>query len=77
MARRRGFRLSPPRKVTLLVAVVLWLIGVGLYVPGIAPVLSSAVATIPGTGALPGNLGVWALAAAGLLMFVGVTFEGI
>jgi len=77
MRRRRGFQLSPPRRITFLVAVVLWLIGVGFYVPRVAPVLSGAVASIPGAEVLPTNLGVWILAAAGLVLVVAVLFEGI
>ena len=77
MARRRGFPLSPPRKLTLLIAIALWLFGVGHFVPVLAPVVISIENAIPGIHMLPGNLGVWALAAAGLLMFVAVIFEGI
>lgn len=77
MARRRGFLLSPPRKLTLLIAIALWLFGVAHFVPVLAPIAIDLEAAIPGIAALPGNLGVWALAAAGLLMFIAVIFEGI
>ncbi len=77
MARRRGFHLSPPRKVTLLIAVILWLFGVAFYLPMTAPVIAKAMAAVPISGALGGNAGVWSLALAGLVLIVGVTFEGI
>lgn len=77
MVRRRGFLLSPPRKVTLLIAIALWLFGMAHFIPIASPIVLEIEAAIPGLTALPGNPGVWALAAAGLIMFAGVIFEGI
>ncbi|HOG46653.1 MAG TPA: hypothetical protein PLJ35_09925 [Anaerolineae bacterium] len=76
MARRRGFHLSPPRKVTLIIAAVLWAVGLAFYIPGAAPAVASIAAAIPVLGALP-NLGAWLLAAAGALLMIGVTVDGI
>lgn len=77
MARRRGFHLSPPHKVTLLIAVILWLFGVAYYLPMTAPVIAKALAAVPASAALGGKAGVWALALAGLVLILGVTFEGM
>lgn len=77
MARRRGFLLSPPRKITLLIAMLLWVAGVGFYIPGLAAVLAKLIAAFPTLETLPAGPGVWCLAASGLLMFAGVIFQGI
>ncbi len=77
IARRRGFLLSPPRKIALLIAMLLWLAGVGFYIPGLAPVLAELAAAVPAVETLPAGPGVWCLAASELLMFAGVIFQGI
>ena len=60
---RSGFRTSAPREITLVIAVILWIIG-------FAAVILNAVS-------LPNNLGAWALALAGLLLILGSLVEGI
>ena len=59
----RGFKTQPPKEVTLVVAFVLWLIGVA--------------ATVLGAIALPDNYGVWALVIAGLLLLLGSLIDNI
>ncbi|HEY0515234.1 MAG TPA: hypothetical protein VGH73_25275 [Thermoanaerobaculia bacterium] len=62
MARRGGFRPQAPKKITLILAVILWLAGL-----------------LAGLGVihLPNNLGFWSLAAAGFLLILGCTLDGI
>jgi predicted membrane channel-forming protein YqfA (hemolysin III family) len=63
MARRGGgFRPQAPKKVTLVISVVLWLIGLlaGLRILN-----------------LPNNLGFWALVVAGLLLILGCLLDGL
>ncbi|OGO64157.1 MAG: hypothetical protein A2029_14635 [Chloroflexi bacterium RBG_19FT_COMBO_47_9] len=60
---RNRFRTTAPREITLIIAVVLWLIGFA--------------AVILGAIDLPNNLGVWSLALAGLLLILGSLIEGI
>jgi len=65
MARRGGFRPQAPKKVTLIIAVILWLIGT---------LAGLGVLHLPsGTG----NLGFWALVVAGLLLILGSLLDGI
>jgi hypothetical protein len=59
---RRGFKTQAPKEVTVLIAVVLWLIGL---LAGL------------GTFALPNNLGFWALVVAGLLLILGSLLDGL
>jgi len=67
MTRRRSgfssFKTQPPREVTLVLAVILWLIGFA--------------SVILGALQLPSNLGVWALVIAGLLLIVGSLVDAI
>lgn len=66
MARRGGFRTQAPKKVTFIIALVLWLVGllIGLGV----------MATPAG---LPNNFGFWALVISGLLLLLGSMFDGL
>jgi hypothetical protein len=61
MARR--FRTEAPREVTVVIALILWIIGVA--------------GTILGAISLPDNYGVYALALAGLLLILGAVVKGI
>lgn len=62
MARRSGLRTQAPKQITLLIAVILWLIGLlgGL-----------------GVVALPGGLGFWSLVIAGALLILGSLLDGL
>ncbi len=62
MARKKGFTTQAPREVTVIIAIVLWLIG---------------LANVLGMVALPNNLGVWALVIAGLLLILGSLLDAI
>jgi hypothetical protein len=62
MARRRGFRTQAPKQVTLMIAGILWLIGL---LAGL------------GVLRLPNNLGFWALVVAGLLLLLGSLLDGL
>lgn len=62
MARRGGFRTQAPKEFTVIIAGVLWLVGL---LAGL------------GTFALPNNLGFWALVVAGLLLILGSLFDGL
>lgn len=64
MARRGGFRPQAPKKVTLIIAVILWAIGL-LSGPGL------------GVIHLPNNLGFWALVLAGFLLILGCLVDGV
>ena len=59
----RGFKTQAPKEVTLVIAVILWIIGVA--------------ATILGALVLPDNYGVWALVLAGLLLILGSVVDGL
>ena len=63
MARRGGFRTQAPKELTLIIAVVLWVIGllVGL---GVIPLPNP-------------SWGFWALVIAGLLLILGSLFDGL
>jgi len=56
-------RTNPPTEATLLIAVILWLIGFA--------------STILGVVQLPNNLGLWALALAGLLLILASVIYGL
>lgn len=62
MARRGGFKTQAPKQVTLIIAVILWLIGLlgGL-----------------GVVAVPGSYGFWALVIAGALLILGSLMDGL
>jgi hypothetical protein len=63
MARRRtGIRTQPPRGLTLVVAVVLWLIGAAEMLAGVE---------------IPYDAGQWALLLAGALLIVGCLVRGL
>jgi hypothetical protein len=62
LARRRGFKTQAPKEITLIIAIVLWLIGL---LAGL------------GVFHLPNNLGFWALVIAGLLLILGSLLDGI
>jgi len=62
MARRGGFRPQAPKKVTLIIAVILWAIGL---LAGL------------GVVHMPNNLGFWSLVIAGLLLILGCLLDGI
>lgn len=58
----RGFKTQAPKQVTLIIAIVLWLIGLlgGL-----------------GMVAIPGNYGFWSLVIAGALLILGSLLDGL
>lgn len=60
---KSGFTTQAPKKITLIIASVLWLIG-----------LLAGLAVIP---ALPNNLGFWSLVVAGLLLILGSLIDGL
>ena len=62
MARRGGLRTQAPKKATLGIAAILWLIGLlnGL-----------------GVFILPNRLGFWSLVVAGLLLILGCLVKGL
>ncbi|HEV8577666.1 MAG TPA: hypothetical protein VGX68_01180 [Thermoanaerobaculia bacterium] len=62
MARRSGFKTQAPKEATVLIALVLWLIGL---LAGL------------GVVHIPNNLGFWALVIAGLLLILGSLFDGL
>ncbi len=67
MARRSsGFRTQAPKKATLIIALVLWLIGLllGLHI-------------IPLPSGLPPATGFWSLVIAGLLLILGCLLDGL
>ena len=65
MARRGGFRPQAPKKVTLITAVILWLIGT---------LAGLRMISVPSG---PGSLGFWSLVIAGLLLILGSLLDGI
>jgi hypothetical protein len=62
LARRSGFRTQAPKEATVLIALVLWLIGL---LAGL------------GIFHLPNNLGFWSLVVAGLLLILGSLLDGL
>lgn len=60
---RRNLDTHPPTEITLIIAVILWILGFADVILGIV--------------ALPSNLGVWALAIAGLLLILGSLVDEI
>lgn len=62
MARRRGFKTQPPKEATLLIAVILWLIGLlgGL-----------------GIASIPSQYVFWSLVIAGALLILGSLLDGL
>ncbi|MFY9820320.1 MAG: hypothetical protein WAM82_03000 [Thermoanaerobaculia bacterium] len=65
MARRGGFRPQAPKKVTLIIAVILWLIGL---------LAGLGVVHLPSN---MGALGFWSLVIAGLLLILGCLVDGV
>jgi hypothetical protein len=62
MARRGGFKTQAPKQVTLVIALVLWLVG-----------LLAGLGMIQ----VPNNLGFWSLVGAGLLLILGSVLDGL
>lgn len=62
MARRGGFRTQAPKEVTLLIALILWVIGLLAGLGIIHP---------------PSGWGFWSLVLAGLLLILGSLFDGL
>jgi len=62
LARRSGFKTQAPKEATVLIALILWLIGL---LAGL------------GIFHLPNNLGFWALVVAGLLLILGSLLDGL
>jgi hypothetical protein len=58
-----GLKTQPPKSITLIIAIILWVIGI--------------LATVLGVISLPSNLGVWALIVAGLLLILGSLIDNI
>jgi len=65
MARRGGFRPQAPKKVTLIIAVILWVIGL---------LLGLHVVHLPSNGP---EIQFWSLVIAGLLLILGCLLDGI
>jgi hypothetical protein len=66
MARRGGFRTQAPKQGTLIIALILWLIG-----------LLAGLGVIHLPSSLPSTLGFWSLVAAGLLLILGSLMDGL
>jgi len=66
MARRGGFRTQAPKSATLVIALILWLIG-----------LLAGLGVIHLPSSLPHNLGFWSLVIAGLLLMLGSVLDGL
>jgi hypothetical protein len=62
MARRSGFRTQAPKEATVLIAAVLWIIG---------------LLTVLGIVHPPNSLGIWSLVVAGLLLLLGSLIDGL
>lgn len=58
-----GLKTQAPKSITLIIAIILWVIGI--------------LATVLGVFTLPSNLGVWALIVAGLLLILGSLIDNI
>ena len=58
----RGFKTQAPKEATLIIAIILWLVGLlgGL-----------------GVVSIPGNYGFWALVIAGALLILGSLLDGL
>ena len=52
-----------PKQITLIIAIILWVIGV--------------LSTVLGLFSLPNDLGLWSLIVAGLLLIIGSLVKGI
>jgi hypothetical protein len=65
MARRGGFRPQAPKKVTLIIAVILWVIGL---------LVEQGMVHLPG---ITSSLGFWSVAIAGLLLIIGCLVDGV
>jgi uncharacterized membrane protein YvlD (DUF360 family) len=65
MARRGGFRTQAPKKATLIISLILWLIGVLAFLGVIHPPANMS------------TLGFWCLVIAGLLMMLGSVLDGL
>lgn len=68
MARRGGFRTQAPKEVTVVIAGVLWLIGL---------LAGLGVIDLPNVPLPNPSLGFWALVVAGLLLLLGSLFDGL
>ena len=66
MARRGGFKTQAPKKVTLVIALVLWLVG-----------LLNGLGVMALPASLPNNFGFWALVISGLLLILGSVLDGL
>jgi phosphatidylglycerophosphate synthase len=66
MARRGGFRTQAPKQVTLINALILWLVG-----------LLAALHIIHLPSSLPATAGFWSLVIAGLLLILGSLLDGL
>lgn len=66
MARRGGFRTQAPKKVTLIISLILWLIGL---------LLGLAILHTPSS--FPPTTGFWCLVIAGALLMLGCVLDGL
>ena len=66
MARRGGFKTQAPKKVTLVIALILWLVG-----------LLNGLGVMALPASLPNNFDFCALVAAGLLLILGSLLDGL
>ena len=66
MARRGGFKTQAPKKITFVIALILWLVG-----------LLNGLGVMALPASLPANIGFWALVVAGLLLILGSMLDGL
>jgi hypothetical protein len=66
MARRGGFRTQAPKKATLIISLILWLIGL---------LLGLGVVHLP--SGFPPTTQFWSLVIAGLLLMLGCVLDGL
>ncbi len=66
MARRGGFRTQAPKKATLIISLILWLIGL---------LLGLSVIHVP--GGFPPATGFWCLVISGALLMLGCVLDGL
>jgi hypothetical protein len=66
MARRGGFRTQAPKKVTFIISLILWLIGL---------LLGLSIIHVP--SGFPPTTGFWSLVIAGALLMLGCVLDGL
>lgn len=66
MARRGGFKTQAPKKVTFVIALILWLVG-----------LLNGLGVMALPASFPNNFDFWALVVSGLLLLLGSVLDGL